>query len=220
MMLMTTPADEYADLGSTDPRLSILATWDAHSFESKVDCHSSALGVDGQLYFVDPIPLRRELLAELAQTAAPAAVLLTSGNHARAAELYKKQLAIPIYAHANAREELGIDLDGEFLHTSTAELNAFEVVALPGAAAGEVAIFTPLDGGIMVVGDALINLPPGGLSLLPEKYCSDARELRRSLAGLLDYAFEKMLFAHGTPIVSGARGKLEALLAGRGAVLR
>jgi hypothetical protein len=207
------PADDYADLGSTDPRLSVLACWEAYSPESKVDYHSSALGVDGQLYFVDPIPLQRELLAQLAETAAPAAILLTSGNHARAAEAYKKQLSIPIYAHADAREELGIDLDGEFLHTSTAELNAFEIIALRGAAAGEVAIFTPLDGGVVVMGDALINLPPYGFTLLPDKYCSDAKELRRSLTRLLEFSFEKMLFAHGTPIISGARRKLETLLA-------
>lgn len=65
---MTKPADDYADLGSSDPRLSILATWDAHSAESKVDYHSTALGVDGQLYFVDPIPLHRELLESLSST--------------------------------------------------------------------------------------------------------------------------------------------------------
>ena len=217
---MTKPADDYADLGSTDPRLSILATWDAHSAENKVDCHSTALGVDGQLYFVDPVPLQRGRLEELSRTAAPAAVLLTSGNHARGAEFYKKQLSIPIYAHADARVALGIELDGEFLHTSTAELNAFEVVPLPGAVPGEVAIYTPLDGGIMVVGDALINLASHGFSLLPDKYCADAREMARSLARLLDFEFEKMLFAHGTPIVSGARRELEALLAGQGVILR
>ena len=208
------PADDYADLGSRDPRLSVLASWEAYSSESKVDYYSSALGVDGQLYFVDPIPLQRELLDELARTAAPAAILLTSGNHLRAAESYKKQLSIPIYAHADAREELGIDLDGEFLHTSTAELNAFEVIALPGGAAGEVALFTPLDGGVVIAGDALINLEPYGFSMLPDKYCSDAKELRRSLAKLLEFSFERMLFAHGTPIISGARRKLETLLAG------
>lgn len=207
------PADDYADLGSNDPRLTVLACWETYSADTKVDHHSSALGVDGQLYFVDPILLQRELLDELAQVAAPAAVLLTNGNHARSARAFKARFSIPIYAHADAREELGIDLDGEFLHTSSSELNAFEVVALPGGAAGEVAIHLPLDRGIVVVGDALINLQPGGFSLLPDKYCADPKELRRSLKGLLDYSFEKMLFAHGTPIMSGARRKLEALLA-------
>lgn len=214
------PADDYADLGSADPRLSVLACWEAYSAESKVDYHSSALGVDGQLYLIDPILLQRELRDELTATAAPAAILLTSGNHARAAETYRKQLSIPIYAHADAREELGIELDGEFLHTSTAELNAFEIIPLPGGAAGEVAIFTPLNGGVVIVGDALINLSAYGFSFLPEKYCSDGKELRRSLSQLLAFSFETMLFAHGQPIVAGARRRLETLLAEQGAVQR
>ena len=216
---MIKPADDYSDLGSRDPRLNVLACWEAYNAASKVDHHSSALGIDGQLFLVDPIPLRAGLLDELTRAAAPAAILLTNGNHARSAEAYKERFSIPIYAHADAREALGIGLDGEFSHTSSAELNAFEVIALPGGAPGEAALFVPLDGGIVVVGDALINLEPGGFTVLPDKYCADAKELRRSLARLLEFSFEKMLFAHGTPIIAGARRKLETLLrAGQGAV--
>ena len=69
------------------------------------------------------------------------------------------------------------------------------------------------DGGTMVVGDALINFEPHGFALLPAKYCPNSKLMRRSLAKLLDYSFERMLFAHGTPILSGARASLEQLLA-------
>jgi glyoxylase-like metal-dependent hydrolase (beta-lactamase superfamily II) len=65
----------------------------------------------------------------------------------------------------------------------------------------------------MVLGDALINFEPRGFGLLPAKYCLNPRMMRRSLAKLLDYTFERMLFAHGTPILSGARDRLKELLA-------
>jgi glyoxylase-like metal-dependent hydrolase (beta-lactamase superfamily II) len=65
----------------------------------------------------------------------------------------------------------------------------------------------------MVVGDALINFEPHGFGLLPAKYCLDPSLMRQSLRKLLDYAFDRMLFAHGTPILSGARARLERLLA-------
>ena len=65
----------------------------------------------------------------------------------------------------------------------------------------------------MIVGDALINFEPHGFGLLPAKYCLDANLMRRSLGKLLDHAFERMLFAHGTPILSGARVRVEQLLA-------
>jgi hypothetical protein len=78
---------------------------------------------------------------------------------------------------------------------------------------GEIAIHYEGDGGTMVIGDALINFEPYGFALLPAKYCSDFKLMRRSLPKLLDYAFERMLFAHGTPLLSGARERLEFLLA-------
>ena len=64
----------------------------------------------------------------------------------------------------------------------------------------------------MIMGDALINFEPYGFTFLPAKYCSNAKMMRRSLPKLLDYSFDRMLFAHGTPIVCGARQRLEELL--------
>ena len=64
----------------------------------------------------------------------------------------------------------------------------------------------------MIVGDALINFEPHRFALLPAKYASDFKLMRRSLSKLLEYDFERMLFAHGTPLLAGARGRLECLL--------
>jgi hypothetical protein len=36
--------------------------------------------------------------------------------------------------------------------------------------------------------------------------------MRHSLSKLLDHSFERMFFAHGTPILMGARRRLEQLL--------
>ncbi len=207
------PADDYADLGSNDPRLTVLACWEAYSAETKVDHHSSALGVDGQLYFVDPILLQRELLDELAQPRLPPPFYSPTATTRARPGVQGALLHSDLRARAMPGRNWGSIWTANSCTRAVAELNAFEVVALPGGAAGEVAIYLPLDGGIVVVGDALINLQPYGFSLLPDKYCADPKELRRSLKGLLEYSFEKMLFAHGTPIMSGARRKLEALLA-------
>jgi hypothetical protein len=58
----------------------------------------------------------------------------------------------------------------------------------------------------------LINFEPYGFVLLPAKYSSNFKLMRRSLSKLLDYSFERMLFAHGLPILSHARERLELLL--------
>ena len=86
-------------------------------------------------------------------------------------------------------------------------------VAIDGGPAGETALHHNDNGGTIVVGDALINFQPYGFGSLPAKYCLDHKLMRRSLGKLLDHAFDRMLFAHGTPILSGARARVEQLLA-------
>ena len=61
-----------------------------------------------------------------------------------------------------------------------------------------------------VFGDAVVHLPERGLELLPDKYCTDPAALRISLAGVP--AFERAVFAHGQPLLTGASAKVAALL--------
>jgi hypothetical protein len=88
------------------------------------------------------------------------------------------------------------------------------VTAIPieGAALGEMAFHFADNGGTFVIGDALINFEPNGFSLLPAKYCSNQRRMQASLQQLLDWRFERLLFAHGSPIVNSARARLDTLL--------
>jgi len=71
------------------------------------------------------------------------------------------------------------------------------------------------DGGTLIVGDALINFESYGFTFLPAKYCSNQKQMRRSLRKLLDYRAQRMLFAHGTPILSDASERLRGLLESR-----
>ena len=87
-----------------------------------------------------------------------------------------------------------------------------EVIAIEGAVAGEIALYDPLKGGTLIVGDALINFDPPGFAVLPRKYCLNERQLRQSLWERLTRPAERMLFAHGTPILSDASAHLRRLL--------
>ena len=77
---------------------------------------------------------------------------------------------------------------------------------------GEIALYHSPNGGTLIVGDALINFEPYGFTFLPGKYCLDEKEMRRSLLKLLDRKAERILFAHGLPIVSNATARLRRLL--------
>ncbi len=183
--------------------------WQAYDAAVKVELSCCARRTTRGLVFIDPIPLAREALAELCEVAAPVAIILTNGNHARAAAGYRTRLSIPILAHREAVAELGLTVDQEIADGEMV-LDELTVIALPGAASGEIALHA---GGVLHVGDALIHLAPLGFALLPEKYCADAREMRASLGKLLRFPFEVLTFAHGLPLVSQARQRLAQLLA-------
>lgn len=167
--------------------------WRAYDPAVKAELFSTALATSGHVYLIDPIPLAPGAIAELNGFGRITGVIVTNENHQRAGGHFAEQFQVPIY-------EGGFHRDG---------LNG---IAIDGAPAGEIAILCESDGGTMVIGDALINFEPYGFALLPAKYCSNQKTMRRSLVKLLDYSFDRMLFAHGTPILSDARQRLEQLL--------
>jgi hypothetical protein len=183
--------------------------WQAYDPAVKVDLSCCSRRMARGTVFIDPIPLAKQALSELIADAPPLAVILTGGNHARAAADYRARFSIPIYAHAEAVPELGIAVDHTLADEETV-LDFFTVITLSGATPGEIALH---GAGVLHIGDALIHLPAQGFTLLPDKYCSEPAELRRSLEKLLRFPFEVLTFAHGLPIVARARQRLSQLLA-------
>ena len=183
--------------------------WQAYEPLVKVNLSCCARQTAEGLVFIDPIPLKKGAERELLAHAEPRAIILTSGNHARAAEEYRRRFSIPIHAHAAAEAELGLKID-HVLADEDVALGEFTVITLPGAAVGELALFAH---DTLHLGDALIHLPPLPFGPLPDKYCTDPRELRRSLGKLLRFPLEVLTFAHGLPIVAHARQRLSQLLA-------
>jgi glyoxylase-like metal-dependent hydrolase (beta-lactamase superfamily II) len=190
-----------------------LAVWQAYAPSVKCELSSCALFTGAGLIFVDPIPLAAAALEELVEAVAPVAIVLTNGNHARAAAFYRKRFSIPIVAHSETvpglkEEDVFPDhqlADGEEI------VPGLKVIRVPGAGPGEIALH--LAAGIMVMGDALIHLEPLGFGFLPEKYCADFKAMRAGLRNLLRFEFDLMTFAHGLPLVVRARPTLESLLA-------
>jgi len=163
---------------------------------------------DDGFVIVDPIILADEPLAELCAASTIVAVVVSNVNHARAALDYARRYHLSMIGPI----ELITELPGALPLTDGASINGLEVFALPGAAAGEFAFYDAREGGTLIVGDALINFAPYNFTLLPRKYCLDQKELVRSLRRLLDLFFNRIFFAHGYPIVTGARARLATLL--------
>jgi glyoxylase-like metal-dependent hydrolase (beta-lactamase superfamily II) len=185
-----------------------ICSWQAYEPEVKCDLSSCALATCDGLILVDPIGLAEDAFARMSSGVPPCAIVLTNGNHARAAASYRERFGTKVFASADAA---GLELtpdatlaDGDF------GPGGLRVVAMPGAGPGEIAL---LGNGVAVIGDALINLAPEGFRRLPAKYCTDPGRLEDSLRKLLSYEFDVMTFAHGAPLVGEARRSLELLLA-------
>jgi glyoxylase-like metal-dependent hydrolase (beta-lactamase superfamily II) len=205
ILLPMPAADEFQNLGGG------WIFWQVYDPAVKTELTCSAFQAGRAWFFVDPIALAGPAMDELAgRDIGEGAVLLTNGNHERAAAAFRDRFHLPVVGHAGAAPEITITLDrvvgdGEIL------FGQFAVIALPGAAAGEVAYFHAASR-TLCVGDALIHLDPLGFAPLPAKYCGDARALRAALPRLLDHAFEQITFAHGLPIRSKAHARLASLI--------
>jgi hypothetical protein len=193
-----------------EPVLPGICLWRFYDPSVKAELFSTALETTAGTYLIDPIPLALEAVASLTARSKIAGIIVTNENHDRAAAQFGEKLKVPIYLHAalSGATKLpgGVPVQENSFPT---ELTA---VAIEGGPAGEIAIHSTAAGGTMVIGDALINFEPYGFALLPAKYSSNFKLMRRSLFQLLDYSFERMLFAHGMPILSRARERLELLL--------
>ena len=181
--------------------------WQGYESEVKCDCSSTAIVTSAGLIFLDPIPLAEGALKDLVAESfsAPAAVVLTSGNHQRESLALAKRFGIPVYAPVDAGDD--IIADQRFL--SGDPVAGLESIALPGFGPGETAF---LQEGVLILGDALINLEPEGLRPLPEKYREDKKQSLRSLENLKGLKPEFLLFAHGHPIIQNASGRLAVSL--------
>jgi glyoxylase-like metal-dependent hydrolase (beta-lactamase superfamily II) len=200
------PATSTADLAQLRPGLWV---WHAYDPSARTELFSSAIATAGGVCVVDPIPLAEADLAGLAQAAQLAAVIVTNTNHQRAAFDYSDRFSVPVLAHPETLAAIKpARFDDLFVIASKGGLDAIEI---EGAVAGEIALYDPLDKGTLIVGDALINLEPYGFTFLPKKYCLDQKKMRRSLRKLLSLSVERILFAHGTPIISGVSTRLRRL---------
>ncbi len=187
-----------------------LWTWHAFDHSVKAELFSTALATDRRIYIFDPIPLAEPDLGELNQAGEIAGVIITNANHQRSALEYSDRFSVPVFAHPDALTAINPTRSGDF--SAVASQADFEVIEIEGAVLGEIALFHSANGGTLIVGDALINFDPYGFTFLPRKYCLDQKQMRRSLGKLLSLSINRMLFAHGTPILSNADEQLRHLL--------
>jgi len=199
------PASDFDRIASN------IAIWHDYDSTVKAELYSTCLITPDSSYFIDPIPLRSQALDKLVDAGRVAGIIVTNCNHHRASARFAEQFAVPVLAYCDAFPG---HAPRQFMRVANGDeiCDGLHVIGIEGAAPGEIVLHYAADGGTLIIGDALINFETYGFTFLPGKYCSNEKEMRRSLRKLLDYKAERMLFAHGTPILSRASERLKALL--------
>lgn len=188
-----------------------LCVWHQYDPAVKAELFSTGLTVGGGIYLIDPSAPGPPEFDLTGGAATPAGIILTNSNHLRESEGFAARLNVPIHTSAETQRVLNLPAAREI--ASGAEMTpGLSAIEIEGAAPGEIALYSREDGGTVILGDALINMGSYGFTFLPAKYCANPRLMRKSLRQLLAYRFERLLFAHGMPIVSNARARLEMLL--------
>jgi hypothetical protein len=190
---------------------SNIAIWHDYDSDVRAELYSTWLGTSGGMYLIDPIALQREALHRLIGPGKVAGIVITNSNHHRASAKFAAALSVPLFGHGEALLDQS-PLQFRSVADGDKIYDELSVIGIEGAAEGEIALHYDRNGGTFIIGDALINFEPYGFTFLPAKYCSNQKQMRRSLRKLLDYKAERMLFAHGTPILSGANERLHGLL--------
>ncbi|MFN2623095.1 MAG: hypothetical protein ABR611_09640 [Chthoniobacterales bacterium] len=188
-----------------------ISLWRIYDPAVKADLFSTAVATANGTFLVDPVLLAPIAFAHLSADGDIAGIVVTNENHLRAAATFADQFDVPILVHPALMDGTALPRMQPIRDHGTFA-TGLTAIKIDGGPTGEIAIHSDAEGGTLIIGDALINFEPYGFALLPAKYCSNARVMRRSLPKLLEYTFQRMLFAHGTPILTAAQQRLEQLL--------
>jgi hypothetical protein len=181
-----------------------------------VTVHSYLIAATRPQVVVDPrVP--KNGLKELAHKAQPRHILLTNRLHYRHSGRFARAFDAQIWAHEAGKHAFGPRRHPVHLFKHGARLpGGIQALKVGALCPEETALYLPLHGGILSIGDALIR-EGSRLVFVPDFLMGDdpetvKRGLCQSLRQLLRRNFNHMLFAHGKPWIGGAKKALRKFL--------
>lgn len=188
-------------------------TWSWYSEEKGIDFNGHLITKGRDRVLIDPPPMSIDDKQDLS-IGGVTVIILTNRDHIREAMEYRVLLNTKIWvpeADASQMGSIAIDRtfkDGELLP------GGLKVVSIPnGKSPGESALYSEQQGGMFILGDALIGKPPGSLSFLPADRFSDMEKAREGVRRLLSYPFNVVLVGDGKSILSEGKKAVEMCLA-------
>lgn len=177
-------------------------SWSVFIPERNLDFNGFFLVDSVENVLVDPPALSPADGREIIRLGAPGTILLTNRDHVRRSRECRDLFRCRIGIHELDAPLL--DFQPDFVFGDGDPLpGSLSAVHVPdNKSPGETALLRTAGDGILILGDALIGTPSGGLTLLPPSKYRDLALTRAGLRRLLDHRFRSILIGDGplTPI--------------------
>lgn len=163
---------------------------------------------DGAVTLIDPLPVDEGELRKLGRVEA---IVLTAGNHQRAAWILRKRLGAPVWAPENAH---GLEDTPDFRYVNGDNLpGGLMAYHTPGPAEAMYTLWLDRPRSIVFLSDLLSHDEEGTPRFVESQYQDDPMRTRTSVQRILDHLpIEALCFAHGTPILRGGTAVLRQAL--------
>jgi len=179
--------------------------WSHYSPEKQLNFNGHLIVAGGHRLLIDPPPLAAEALEAIRREGPIEAIVLTNRDHVRETAAYRGLFRTKVLAPEQDAPLMEIEVDGVFAHGDRLP-GGLRVIHLPdGKSPGESAFLVERDGGVLILGDALIGKPAGSLSFLPQDKFADMAKARAGVRRLLDFDFDRVLVGDGASIMTGGR---------------
>jgi hypothetical protein len=184
--------------------------WSAFHERIRQPVHSHFAAESGTL--IDPMLPEEGLEWFRGRARRPKRIVLTNRHHFRKSGEFADAYGCPVLCHEAGLHEFegGPDVEGfAFGDEPAPGIIALEVGAI---CPEETALHIAAGPGALAFADGLIRYD-GAIGFVPDPLLGDDPEgvkegLRRSFRRLLDHDFDALLFAHGAPLVGGAKQAL------------
>lgn len=188
-------------------------TWSVFNDEKQINFNGWYVSRTSEPIIVDPPRMSGENIDFIRSHGRPVAVILTNKHHTRESAAVCDLFDAPIWVHEKDRSLMELETQRTYKDDENLP-GGLRVITLENSKTpGESALLVSGEPSALIIGDAMIGKPKGGLSMLPDEKFKDPQAARAGLGKLLDVEFDALLLGDGESILSGAKQKLKAYLA-------
>lgn len=193
-----------------------LRCWSRFDPARNLDFNAWAWLRPGGTVLVDPLPLIDSDRAELEAAGPVSHVIVTNGDHTRAAGELAARYGATLLGPAGEAGTLGLACD-RWVASGDVVVDGLVAIALEGSKTpGELALL--LEETTLITGDLVRAHAGGALNLLPRDKLPDPERAMASVRRLLEHRrIDAVLVGDGWPVFSGGYAKLEELVRSFGA---